>query len=66
MNRFEGLYSFKDACKILGLNESTLRKAVEIGKIVEGEDCKKFGNSWVITIEALKREYPEKCKEAGL
>lgn len=66
MNRFEGLYSFSEARKLLNLNESTLRKALKYGKIKEGEDCKKFGSAWVITIEALRREYPEKCEKAEL
>ena len=57
MNRFEGLLSFKEATDMWGLNESTLRKAVSYGKFKDGEDVKKFGKQWVVTLEAMEREY---------
>jgi len=43
-----------------GLHESTLRKAVEYGKLVPGIDVCNLGKQWVITKEALEREYPDK------
>lgn len=59
MCSFEGLLSFSDATKKWGLNESTLRKAVKYGKIVENIDCKKFGSVWIIKESAMLREYGE-------
>lgn len=56
-NPFEGLLSFKDATERWGLNESTLRKAVAYGKLKENVDVKKFGKQWIITIDAMEREY---------
>ena len=59
---FSGLISFSDAAVIKGLNESTLRKAVEYGKLIPGVDVCNLGKQWIITKEALEREYPEKAK----
>ncbi len=56
-NPFDGLLSFKEATDRWGLNESTLRKAVAYGKLVEGVDCKKFGKQWIVTEQAMIREY---------
>lgn len=56
-NPFEGLMSFKEATDLWGLSESTLRKAVSYGRFEEGVDIKKFGKQWIITIEAMEREY---------
>ena len=39
------------------LNESTLRKAIAYGKLIDGVDVCKFGKQWVISMEAMKREY---------
>lgn len=54
---FDGLLSFKEATDRWKLNESTLRKAVVYGKLIEGQDVKKFGKQWIITQEAMEREY---------
>ena len=56
---FDGLMSFNDATTLWGLNESTLRKAITYGKLVNGVDVCKFGKQWVISIEAMRREYGE-------
>lgn len=56
---FSGLISFSDAAVLKGLNESTLRKAVEYGKLVPGIDVCNLGKQWVITHDALEREYPD-------
>ena len=56
---FDGLMSFADASELWGLSESTLRKAVSYGKIVPGVDVRKFGKQWVISREAMDREYGE-------
>ena len=56
---FDGLLSFADATELWGLNESTLRKAIAYGKLVNGVDVCKFGKQWIITRDAMKREYGE-------
>lgn len=54
---FDGLMSFGDATDIWGLNESTLRKAIIYGKLINGIDVCKFGKQWVVSISAMEREY---------
>ncbi|MBQ1963334.1 MAG: DUF2442 domain-containing protein [Clostridia bacterium] len=54
---FDGLMAFSDATELWGLNESTLRKAIAYGKLVNGVDVCKFGKQWVISVDAMKREY---------
>ena len=54
---FDGLIAFSDATLLWGLNESTLRKAIAYGKLINGIDVCKFGKQWVISSEAMKREY---------
>ncbi len=58
---FDGLMSFSDATQMWKLNESTLRKAVSYGKLVNGVDVCKFGKQWVVSIDAMKREYGTPC-----
>ena len=54
---FDRLIAFGDATDLWGLNESTLRKAVAYRKLVDGVDVKKFGKQWVVTMDAMEREY---------
>ncbi len=54
---FDGLMAFSDATLIWGLNESTLRKAISYGKLINGIDVCKYGKQWVISIKAMEREY---------
>lgn len=54
---FDGLMSFADASELWGLSESTLRKAVAYGKLAAGIDARKFGKQWVVTRDAMLREY---------
>lgn len=54
---FDGLMSFADASELWGLSESTLRKAVSYGKIASGIDARKYGKQWVVTKDAMHREY---------
>lgn len=54
---FDGLIAFSDATQLWGLNESTLRKAIAYGKLINGQDVCKFGKQWVISSEAMRREY---------
>lgn len=56
---FDRLISFSDATSLWGLNESTLRKAVAYGKLKDGWDVKKFGKQWIVTLDAMRREYGE-------
>jgi hypothetical protein len=42
-----------------GLNESTLRKAIAYGKLKAGVDACKYGKQWVVSTEAMRREYGE-------
>ena len=60
---FDGLLSFKDATELWGLNESTLRKAISYGKFIDGIDVCKFGKQWVVTFDAMEREYGRTPKE---
>lgn len=64
---FDGLMSFNDATTLWGLNESTLRKAITYGKLVNGVDVCKFGKQWIISMDAMKREYgdPKEKDNAG-
>lgn len=59
INPFDGLYSLSDAARIWGKDDSTLRRAILNGKLLEGIDCKKFGKQWVVTKSAMLREYGE-------
>ena len=56
---FDGLMAFTDATAIWGLNESTLRKAISYGKLVDGVDACKYGKQWVISTASMVREYGE-------
>ena len=60
---FDHLLSFKDATELWGLNESTLRKAISYGKLINGVDVCKYGKQWVVSIKAMKREYGEPSKQ---
>lgn len=54
---FDGLMAFSDATALWGLNESTLRKAVAYGKLVNGIDVRKYGKQWIVSVAAMQREY---------
>ena len=56
---FDGLMAFSDASELWGLSESTLRKAISYGKLVAGIDARKYGKQWIVTTEAMRREYGE-------
>ena len=60
---FDGLMALSDATTIWGLNESTLRKAIAYGKLVNGVDVCKYGKQWVISTESMVREYGEPFNE---
>ena len=54
---FDGLLALSDATELWGLSESTLRKAIAYGKLVNGVDVCKFGKQWVVSFTAMEREY---------
>lgn len=54
---FDELMAFSDATSLWRLNESTLRKAVVYGKLRDGIDVCKFGKQWIVSTEAMRREY---------
>ncbi|MGP1459120.1 MAG: DUF2442 domain-containing protein [Treponema sp.] len=54
---FDGLIALSDATLLWGLHESTLRKAISYGKLVNGVDACKYGKQWVVSAEAMRREY---------
>lgn len=54
---FVGLLAFSDATALWGLHESTLRKAIQYGKLKDGLDALKFGKQWVVTKDSMLREY---------
>ena len=56
---FDDLMSLSDATSLWQLNESTLRKAIHYGKIVNGVDARKYGKQWIVTRDAMIREYGE-------
>lgn len=58
---FDGLMAFSDASELWGLSESTLRKAVAYGKLVARVDARKYGKQWIVTREAMNREYGDPC-----
>lgn len=59
---FDGLMAFSDATFLWNLNESTLRKAITYGKLLNGVDVCKFGKQWVVSMDAMIREYGQPVK----
>lgn len=57
---FDGFLALSDASVMWGLSESTLRKAIEYGKLVVGSDVCKFGKQWVVSRRAMVREYGDR------
>ncbi len=62
---FDGLIAFSEATELWGLNEGTLRKAASYGKLIEGIDACKFGKQWVISRDAMIREYGVPAESAN-
>lgn len=62
MNPFDGLMSFKEAANLWNIDDSTLRKAVINGKLIEGKDVKKFGKQWIITVDAMEKTFGKQVK----
>lgn len=60
---FDGLMAFSEATELWGLGESTLRKAISYGKLIAGIDARKYGKQWVVSKDAMLREYGEPVLE---
>lgn len=58
--KFEGLLSLAQAAAIWQLDDSTLRKAVAAGRLIEGADCLKYGKQWIVQATAMCRVYGAK------
>ncbi|MGL5725207.1 hypothetical protein [Cetobacterium sp.] len=54
---FEGLYTFLDVAEIYGIDSSCLRKQVARDKFVIDEDIKKIGTTWIITEQAMVKNF---------
>lgn len=54
---FDGLMACSDAASLWSLNESTLRKAIACGRLKSGTDVCKYGKQWVVSREAMVREF---------
>ncbi len=57
------LLSLAEAAEIWDLDESTIRKAIAQGRLVDGQDCRKFGKQWVITVKAMARAFNRTAME---
>ena len=53
----KGYILFLEAAKIYGVGDSCFRKQVARKKLVEGVDVKKMGTTWIITEQALIRNF---------
>src|SRR5699024_12075311 len=54
---FEGLYTFLEVAKIYGIDDSCLRKHVARDKFVIGEEVKKMERDWIITEQAMVKNF---------
>lgn len=61
-NIWNRLLSLKEAAEQYNRDESTLKRAISNGKLVEGVDCKKFGRDWVILKASMERVYVKERK----
>lgn len=54
---WQRLLSPTEAAEIWKLEESTIRKAIAQGRLIDGQDCRKFGKQWVISIDGMARVF---------
>ncbi|WGX77515.1 helix-turn-helix domain-containing protein (plasmid) [Paraclostridium bifermentans] len=54
---FKGLYTFQQVANIYGLDNSTLRKQVSNGKLIDNVEVKKFGKTWLITEQSMIKHF---------
>lgn len=58
-NIINEVMTFAEATKKWGLGDSTLRMAINRKNLVKGIDYRKSGSAWIITKDAMYREYGE-------
>lgn len=56
-NELYKVLTFSEASAKWNLNESTLRKAVNTDRLIEGEDYRKSGKVWLIRKETMEKLY---------
>lgn len=66
MNDLYNILTFKEAAKMWGLSDSTLRKLVVTNKLTEGIDYRKSGGTWLITKNAMRKIYGDPKFELNL
>lgn len=66
MSSFTGLLSLHEAALIWNIDDSTIRKAIEFGRLVDGDDCCKFGKQWVVTWSAMIKVFGHKYDSGKL
>lgn len=54
---FNGLLSSSEAAKKWNIEESTIRKAISAGRLIEDNDIKKFGKQWVVKESSMERVF---------
>lgn len=59
MSSFNNYITISEASKALGFTESNLRKHVSKGKFKNNVDCKKFGSTWILKKESIKKVYED-------
>ena len=63
---WEKLLSLAEAAEIWGKEESTIRRAIKESRLLDGEECRKFGKQWVVNIEGMIRLYGKEPWERHL
>ena len=54
---WDAFTDIQGAVKLVGREESVLRRAISSGKIKQGVDCYKFGKTWVLLKDNLLKIY---------
>lgn len=62
-NIFDKLLDVNEASERYNLTPQAIKSAIKTGKIKEGIDCKKFGNSWVFIRTSLDIIFRERLTE---
>lgn len=57
VNVFDNLHTISEAAALYDLDTSTIRKHIAKGKFKYGIEVKKFGNTWILTYQAIIRVY---------
>lgn len=54
---YNGMMPLQEAAVVWGVHDSTIRKAIAVGRFSLGVDARKFGKQWFVTKEAMDREF---------